>query len=758
MIQKSKWREWLIAITLGVFYIGAVGRIPVSYWDEMIWVGRSYFVDFYLKGDLSSPIWQSMASYDQPKLGEYMYGLWIYPKYLYEKSINKTEETDYPKFLIDHGLYLIEESYFDKYKEYFRKKLPEMVLLSSNESGDRYDYLETYGPNVLPAFDLVTYARKINILWLILAVVVAYKIMENGVGKYRGMIGAMIYGVNSLMVTSALKAHSEGLFILLFNISIWLMLEYFKKENWRDLLLLALSIGLCTNTKLNGLMLLPIFGVTYMVWTRKNINWQNIVRDCFTILVITLALLILVNPFLQDDPVGKIGALFEKRAIAAKMQSELFPKMVLATPMDRIVKIGVNFFSPLRMKTFNEIYGMNVESWLLSIGAVLVFLVGLWKVTISAIKDDKYSQYILLMCTGIVVVMSGYLLLDWERYYIQLVLPVVYFELVGGRILIVLICKWISKNYKKLWMVLIGVLLGPLTVEIYLRSINYPVQSCKTINEAGESVAGKFDPVLGWSYKEFSSIEQDGISYIFGEEGQRVSASRKNFLSVEIPKVLVIGDSILFGHGISAEDTFSEKLQRKLGNRYQVMNFSVQGYGTDQIYLLMQKLIPIYRPAMVITDYISDHDKRNVNQDRRYMFPCMKFSGTKPVFTVENGNLKQNNLPQNYTFFNGFKIRLVWQRFGESSKIKNWTYQEELTKALMLAMSDLARLNKVKLLTINFDTELTEYQRQSKQTSVVVVNNQENKSLYINDGVHPNSSGTTEMLEKFWSKVGKTWF
>jgi len=133
----------------------------------------------------------------------------------------------------------------------------------------------------------------------------------------------------------------------------------------------------------------------------------------------------------------------------------------------------------------------------------------------------------------------------------------------------------------------------------------------------------------------------------------------------------------------------------------------------------------------------------------------MKFSGTKPAFIVDNGNLKQTVFPKEYLDFDKFKIGLVWKRFGESNKLKNWSFQEELTRSLMTAMGDLAKVNEIKLLTINFDTSLTEYQRSLIEPLVVEVNNQGHKELYIDDGVHPNSKGTSIMLEKFLDKFEK---
>ena len=520
-------------------------------------------------------------------------------------------------------------------------------------------------------------------------------------------------------------------------------------------MILAVSIALCTNTKLNGLMLWPIFVVTNVFWTRKNNNWKKIIFDSTVVLLVTAILMILLNPYLHSDPLVRMGELFERRVMSAKTQAVMFPEVALNSPVDRLTRIGENFFMPEKMVFFNQVFGLKIGNWLLSTIMMIIFGIGLWGTFIGALKGNKHNLFMILMGGGVVIAAGGYLILDWERYYIQLVLPVVYFQLVGVKLLMLKYSKWFWKNRFKMWLIGGGTILGFLLVEIYLNIINYPLQNCKTISEASEYATGKFDSELGWGYKENTSYELGGVKYAFGENGQRVGMASNGVITGQTQNILVIGDSILFGHGIEASDTFSEKLQGRLGNKYHVMNFSVQGYGTDQIFLLMARLIPVYKPKVIITNYISDHDKRNVNQDRRYMFPCMKFSGTKPAFIVDNGNLKQTVFPKEYLDFDKFKIGLVWKRFGESNKLKNWSFQEELTRSLMTAMGDLAKVNEIKLLTINFDTSLTEYQRSLIEPLVVEVNNQGHKELYIDDGVHPNSKGTSIMLEKFLDKFEK---
>jgi hypothetical protein len=69
-------------------------------------------------------------------------------------------------------------------------------------------------------------------------------------------------------------------------------------------------------------------------------------------------------------------------------------------------------------------------------------------------------------------------------------------------------------------------------------------------------------------------------------------------------RVLVFGDSFVFGVGVDEEHVFSSQLERLLGDRterrYQVVNLGVSGYSTDQEYLLYQELGASLQPDIVI--------------------------------------------------------------------------------------------------------------------------------------------------------------
>ncbi len=72
-----------------------------------------------------------------------------------------------------------------------------------------------------------------------------------------------------------------------------------------------------------------------------------------------------------------------------------------------------------------------------------------------------------------------------------------------------------------------------------------------------------------------------------------------------VKRILTLGDSMTFAEGVESEDTYPKLLEQDLAKRhgtgsYEVINAAIRGYGTDQEYLLFEKLIPIFRPDVVL--------------------------------------------------------------------------------------------------------------------------------------------------------------
>ena len=302
---------------------------------------------------------------------------------------------------------------------------------------------------------------------------------------------------------------------------------------------------------------------------------------------------------------------------------------------------------------------------------------------------------------------------------------------------------------QKILLLVGGITLGLLALEITLTAIHFPYSNCPSTYPAPQYTLS-VDPDLGWGYTSNTKItSNDGIEYVFNTEGYRTDTQSK-LTNVTKPLILIVGDSILLGHRLPFSESFGYQLQKRLGDRYEVLNFSVIGYGTDQIVLKTKKLLDVYHPAYVITDFIEDHANRNVNQDRRIFSSCVLFASTKPLFTIKNGRAVYTRKPELYTTYDSPKVRLAWRWLVELLRQRIKPYKQTITALLLDELQKYTESKGAKLLLINVNSDGHLYQSEDTALtrSSVQINIQDKKYTLPNDA-HPNETGTTYLVEQF---------
>src|SRR5882762_6466773 len=100
------------------------------------------------------------------------------------------------------------------------------------------------------------------------------------------------------------------------------------------------------------------------------------------------------------------------------------------------------------------------------------------------------------------------------------------------------------------------------------------------------------------------------------------------------PAIIFLGDSLVWGFDVEAQERFTDKLQAK-HPEWSVYNFGVSGYGTDQEYLLLQKHFDEYHPKVVFLVICGDND----NEDNAWN---IRGGYYKPFYTLEGGRPKVN--------------------------------------------------------------------------------------------------------------------
>ncbi len=145
----------------------------------------------------------------------------------------------------------------------------------------------------------------------------------------------------------------------------------------------------------------------------------------------------------------------------------------------------------------------------------------------------------------------------------------------------------------------------------------------------------KVDPDLGWVPRENVRYKNDQNQwYTTNSLGFR---SLKEFEVDDDERftVLIVGDSYTYGSWAGDQETWPTILQN-LDDHLQVLNMAVGGYGTDQMYLMLQRHIAHFKPDLVIAAFIDDNLHRSMLSFRDFQ---------KPKFEIDEGALVLTNTP-----------------------------------------------------------------------------------------------------------------
>lgn len=139
----------------------------------------------------------------------------------------------------------------------------------------------------------------------------------------------------------------------------------------------------------------------------------------------------------------------------------------------------------------------------------------------------------------------------------------------------------------------------------------------------------QFDEKLGWSNQPLISgiykrKEFEYSIYINSDGMRQKEIDPKN----KSQKIAVLGDSFVWGIGVSDEQRFTEILQAKHNNKIQVLNFGVSGYAPVQYYLMIDTIIKKFNPDIFVIALCSNDFGDNVFYNR--------YGYYKPYFYAEN--------------------------------------------------------------------------------------------------------------------------
>jgi len=142
-----------------------------------------------------------------------------------------------------------------------------------------------------------------------------------------------------------------------------------------------------------------------------------------------------------------------------------------------------------------------------------------------------------------------------------------------------------------------------------------------------------YSPVYGWTPRP---------SFRYTLAGSETTINRLGYRGREVawartpgrPRIVMLGDSITFGYGVRDGETFSAVMET-LDPRLEVVNLGVQGYGTDQELLKLEREGFAYAPDIVVLNVCLANDLLD-NASARSIYDGVY---PKPYFRLEEGRL-----------------------------------------------------------------------------------------------------------------------
>jgi hypothetical protein len=172
-------------------------------------------------------------------------------------------------------------------------------------------------------------------------------------------------------------------------------------------------------------------------------------------------------------------------------------------------------------------------------------------------------------------------------------------------------------------------------LEIVLRVADFR-ELRETLSET--SLAYNFDAELGWIPVPGSA----GTMQTF-----RTTHYRHNSLGLRDeepsldgkPTIVFLGDSFVWGLDSEADERFSNLLKPRIPD-YRILAAGVSGFGTDQEYLLLQRIWPKVKPAVVVLIFCAQNDRDDNSRSLYY------FNYYKPYFATQpDGSLQLMGQP-----------------------------------------------------------------------------------------------------------------
>jgi hypothetical protein len=233
-------------------------------------------------------------------------------------------------------------------------------------------------------------------------------------------------------------------------------------------------------------------------------------------------------------------------------------------------------------------------------------------------------------------------------------------------------------------------------LEIFLRVADFR-ELREGVSE--RSLSYRYDAELGWAPLPGSNSIVTNARTIHAQHNSLGLRDIEFSLDAR-PTIMFLGDSFVWGLDAEADERFTELLRTRVSG-YKIMAAGVSGYGTDQEYLLLQRLWAKVRPAVVVLIFCTQNDRLDNATNIRYE------GYQKPYFaTAPDGSLvlKGQPVPKSRLQYirEDWLVRHVWlARLVTSTYVKirhPLLFVPDPTERLVSKVRDFVEANGAKFL------------------------------------------------------------
>ena len=191
-------------------------------------------------------------------------------------------------------------------------------------------------------------------------------------------------------------------------------------------------------------------------------------------------------------------------------------------------------------------------------------------------------------------------------------------------------------------------------LEVALRIANF-TELRDTVTE--HSPGYDYDAELGWAPVPNSSSEMTTFRTTHFKHNS-LGLRDQEFTPDGKPTIMFLGDSFVWGLDSEADERFSELLKPRLP-AYKILAAGVAGYGTDQEYLLLQRLWPKIKPAVVVLVFCAENDRLDNVTNIRYGNYHKPYFATPPDGSLE---LMGEPVPRSHLLYyrDDWLVRNLW--------------------------------------------------------------------------------------------------